>query len=95
MLEYHFYDWIKLEILYCGRFPVGNADYVKLFLLQYSLLRRKEGFVLRHDSLASGGLGINMSPEQIMGANVGCLPKHMGHMVLPDVLCTSGSSFFV
>lgn len=36
------------------RFPVGNAEYVKQFLLQYSLLRRKEGFVLRHDSLSAG-----------------------------------------
>ncbi|KAG0582545.1 hypothetical protein M758_3G067600 [Ceratodon purpureus] len=73
-------------------FPVGNAEYVKQFLLQYSLLRRKEGFVLRHDSLAShgsGGLGMGMSSERIMGANTGCLPKQMGHMVLPDGLCTS------
>ncbi|XP_024358583.1 uncharacterized protein [Physcomitrium patens] len=73
-------------------FPVGNAEYVKQFLLQYSLLRRKEGFVLRHDSLAShasGGLGIGMSSERVMGANSGCLPKSMGHIILPDVLCTS------
>ncbi|KAG0598536.1 hypothetical protein M758_12G082400 [Ceratodon purpureus] len=71
------------------RFPVGNAEYVKQFLLQYSLLRRKEGFVLRHDSLASGGLGMGMSSERVMGGSAGCQPKQMGHMVLPDVLCTS------
>lgn len=63
---------------------------MKQFLLQYSLLRRKEGFVLRHDSLASGGMG--MSSERVMGANSGCFPKQMGHMVLPDVLCTSSGS---
>ncbi|KAH7285679.1 hypothetical protein KP509_33G040700 [Ceratopteris richardii] len=32
-------------------FPVGNSEYVKQFLLQYSMLRNKEGFILRHDSL--------------------------------------------
>ncbi|KAI5078365.1 hypothetical protein GOP47_0006036 [Adiantum capillus-veneris] len=32
-------------------FPVGNSEYVKQFLLQYSMLRSKEGFILRHDSL--------------------------------------------
>ncbi|KAJ7541393.1 hypothetical protein O6H91_10G057700 [Diphasiastrum complanatum] len=41
---------IELQMV---EFPVGNAEYVKQFLLQYSLLRRKEGFVLQHDSLAA------------------------------------------
>ena len=69
---------------------------MKQFLLQYSLLRRKEGFVLRHDSWSShgsGGLGMGMSLERAMGANSGCMPKQMGHMVLPDVLCTSSGNF--
>lgn len=80
----------KLILELYGRFPVGNAEYVKQFLLQYSLLRRKEGFVLRHDSLASlatGGIGLGMTSERVMNASAGCLPKQMG--VLPDVLCTS------
>jgi hypothetical protein len=74
---------------------------VKQFLLQYNLLRRKEGFVLRHDSLAShgsGGLGMamamGMSSERGMGANPhGCMPKQLGHIGLPDVLCTSSGTF--
>jgi hypothetical protein len=84
----------KLILELYGRFPVGNAEYVKQFLLQYSLLRRKEGFVLRHDSLASlatGGIGLGMTSERVMNASAGCLPKQMG--VLPDVLCTSSGEY--
>ncbi|KAH9318153.1 hypothetical protein KI387_019922, partial [Taxus chinensis] len=32
-------------------FAMVNTDYVKQFLFQYSLLRRREGFILHHDSL--------------------------------------------
>ncbi|GLJ48884.1 hypothetical protein SUGI_1031000 [Cryptomeria japonica] len=32
-------------------FAMANTDYVKQFLFQYSLLRRREGFILHYDSL--------------------------------------------
>ncbi|BBN06188.1 protein MpRWP1 [Marchantia polymorpha subsp. ruderalis] len=48
-------------------FPVGNAEYVKQFLLQYSLLRRKEGFVLRHDSLSAGQSKLHRSGSMDSG----------------------------
>ncbi|BBN06194.1 protein MpRWP1 [Marchantia polymorpha subsp. ruderalis] len=69
-------------------FPVGNAEYVKQFLLQYSLLRRKEGFVLRHDSLSAGTEGSCLS-DRVMVASAIRLPKQLGHSSLPDMLCTS------
>ncbi|KAH8937246.1 hypothetical protein BDL97_16G017200 [Sphagnum fallax] len=75
-------------------FPVGNAEYVKQFLLQYSLLRRKEGFVLRHDSLCTGGDGrltsMGVASEGMMNTLARRMPKHMGsHIMLPELLCTS------
>ncbi len=78
----------------CCRFPVGNAEYVKQFLLQYSLLRRKEGFVLRHDSLCTGGDGrltsMSVASEGMMNTLARRMPKHMGsHIMLPELLCTS------
>ncbi|KAG6542648.1 hypothetical protein Mapa_015979 [Marchantia paleacea] len=69
-------------------FPVGNAEYVKQFLLQYSLLRRKEGFVLRHDSLSAGTEGSCLS-DRVMVTSAIRLPKQLGHSSLPDMLCTS------
>uniref|UniRef100_A0A7I4CLI9 RWP-RK domain-containing protein n=1 Tax=Physcomitrium patens TaxID=3218 RepID=A0A7I4CLI9_PHYPA len=75
-------------------FLVANAEYVKHFLLQYSLLRRKEGFVLQHDSLAShgsGGVGMGMSSERVMGANGRCISKQIGHIAPPEVLCNSSA----
>ncbi|KAL2633864.1 hypothetical protein R1flu_005343 [Riccia fluitans] len=69
-------------------FPVGNAEYVKQFLLQYSLLRRKEGFVLRHDSLSAGTEGSCLS-DRVMVSSAIRLPKQLGHSSLPDMLCTT------
>ncbi|XP_002983687.2 protein NLP1 [Selaginella moellendorffii] len=62
-------------------FPVGNAEYVRQFLLQYSLLRRKEGFVLRHDSLSAGvdqGSGFSFVPERGYNVSGAFLSKQIG-----------------
>lgn len=86
-----YHSWFLLA---AHRFPVGNAEYVKQFLLQYSLLRRKEGFVLRHDSLSAGTEGSCLS-DRVMVASAIRLPKQLGHSSLPDMLCTSsGKSVF-
>ncbi|CAM6051481.1 unnamed protein product [Sphagnum compactum] len=67
-------------------FPVGNAEYVKQFLLQYSLLRRKEGFMLRHDSLCTGGdgrlTGMGVASEGMMNTLARRMPKHMGSHIM-------------
>lgn len=78
-------------------FPVGNAEYVKQFLLQYSLLRRKEGFLLRHDSLSTSsdaGSGLSIDSDGVVNASGSRLPKQMGQSALPDLLCTSSVSDF-
>eukprot|EP00249_Psilotum_nudum_P001792 c14469_g1_i1 orf=45-1067(-) len=62
-------------------FPVGNAEYVKQFLLQYSLLRGKEGFVLQHDSFqvptTDLGSGIIISSDGAISSAV-CISKQAG-----------------
>lgn len=86
------------ECLFSGfyiRFPVGNAEYVKQFLLQYSLLRRKEGFLLRHDSLSTSsdaGSGLSIDSDGVVNASGSRLPKQMGQSALPDLLCTSSGN---
>ncbi|KAJ7545642.1 hypothetical protein O6H91_08G004200 [Diphasiastrum complanatum] len=62
-------------------FPVGNAEYVKQFLLQYSLLRRKEGFLLRHDSFSpaiDAAPAFGFPADCMMNPPVACLPKQSG-----------------
>ncbi|XP_002993553.2 uncharacterized protein LOC9663395 isoform X1 [Selaginella moellendorffii] len=70
------------------RFPVGNAEYVKQFLLQYSLLRRKEGFVLRHDSTGSfdtgGASGFGIGPD-CLNESSASFPKQLGRSLFSDL----------
>ncbi|XP_024522953.1 uncharacterized protein LOC9663395 isoform X2 [Selaginella moellendorffii] len=69
-------------------FPVGNAEYVKQFLLQYSLLRRKEGFVLRHDSTGSfdtgGASGFGIGPD-CLNESSASFPKQLGRSLFSDL----------
>jgi hypothetical protein len=63
--------WIILSrtnfVVLADSFPVGNSEYVKQFLLQYSMLRSKEGFILRHDSLQVPMDLSSIAPEHVMG----------------------------
>eukprot|EP01018_Ginkgo_biloba_P010189 Gb_29815 [translate_table: standard] len=62
-------------------FPAVNAEYIKHFLMQYSHLRRNEGFVLRHDSIMVNtdmGMGVSMISDQFFPGPLGCHPQQTG-----------------
>lgn len=70
-------------------FPVGNSEYVKQFLLQYSMLRSKEGFILRHDSLQVPMDLSFIAPELVFGGAKTQMLNQSGQSKMNDGDCST------
>ncbi|KAH7287029.1 hypothetical protein KP509_32G033900 [Ceratopteris richardii] len=70
-------------------FPVGNSEYVKQFMLQYSMLRSKEGFILRHDSLQVPMDLSCIGSERLMGGGNMQLLNQQGQNTLAQGNCST------